>query len=323
MDDLATASDVAPEPSRDRAANPHPGLDLRDRRLDRDPAGARGRRDGLAVGPLGADQGRPVRLHRRGLIFQSGQTIFAGLSYYGILRAAYPGQVCSGRSSRLRRRRGDERVPAREHRHVRDPDHVRRDHPGRDRAAGRSPPTWCRRSSSRHRRVRLLVPLPLGAGLVRREPREPLGAPGRLDRDRRAAASCSLLVGRILWRQIKKLWLQAKQGGVILSRPKEYMTAGLSALVLVMAVQARRDRDLPGGVRDPGHVRVDDVGRRLRLARERRLVHARRGRDHAGDERARARDLLRRRERHGDRLLDGTAADHDSLERVFARSFSS
>ena len=28
-----------------------------------------------------------------GLFFQSGQTIFAGLSYYGILRAAYPGQV--------------------------------------------------------------------------------------------------------------------------------------------------------------------------------------------------------------------------------------
>ena len=27
------------------------------------------------------------------LIFQSGQTIFAGLSYYGILRAAYPGEV--------------------------------------------------------------------------------------------------------------------------------------------------------------------------------------------------------------------------------------
>jgi hypothetical protein len=28
-----------------------------------------------------------------GLVFQTGQTVFAGLSYYGILRAAYPGQV--------------------------------------------------------------------------------------------------------------------------------------------------------------------------------------------------------------------------------------
>ena len=27
------------------------------------------------------------------LVFQTGQTVFAGLSYYGILRAAYPGQV--------------------------------------------------------------------------------------------------------------------------------------------------------------------------------------------------------------------------------------
>ena len=33
-----------------------------------------------------------------------------------------------------------------------------------------------------------------------------------------------MLLGRIFWRQVKKLWLQAKQGGVILSRPKEYFT---------------------------------------------------------------------------------------------------
>ena len=31
-----------------------------------------------------------------------------------------------------------------------------------------------------------------------------------------------VLLGRVFWRQVKKLWLQAKQGGVILSRPKEY-----------------------------------------------------------------------------------------------------
>jgi len=31
-----------------------------------------------------------------------------------------------------------------------------------------------------------------------------------------------VMLGRIFWRQVKKLWLQAKQGGVILSRPKEY-----------------------------------------------------------------------------------------------------
>jgi uncharacterized membrane protein YbhN (UPF0104 family) len=33
-----------------------------------------------------------------------------------------------------------------------------------------------------------------------------------------------VVVGRIFWRQVKKLWLQAKQGGVILSRPREYFT---------------------------------------------------------------------------------------------------
>ena len=33
-----------------------------------------------------------------------------------------------------------------------------------------------------------------------------------------------MILGRIFWRQLKKLWLKAKQGGVILSRPKEYFT---------------------------------------------------------------------------------------------------
>jgi uncharacterized membrane protein YbhN (UPF0104 family) len=41
-----------------------------------------------------------------------------------------------------------------------------------------------------------------------------------------AAGAVLLIVvlGRIFWRQVKKLWLQARQGGVILSRPKEYLT---------------------------------------------------------------------------------------------------
>jgi uncharacterized membrane protein YbhN (UPF0104 family) len=33
-----------------------------------------------------------------------------------------------------------------------------------------------------------------------------------------------VVVGRIFWRQVKKLWQQAKQGGVILSQPKRYLT---------------------------------------------------------------------------------------------------
>ena len=33
-----------------------------------------------------------------------------------------------------------------------------------------------------------------------------------------------VLVGRIFWRQVKKLWAQAKQGGVILATPRRYLT---------------------------------------------------------------------------------------------------
>jgi Lysylphosphatidylglycerol synthase TM region len=38
------------------------------------------------------------------------------------------------------------------------------------------------------------------------------------------AAFLVFLLGRIFWRQVKKLWAQAKQGGVILSQPKRYLT---------------------------------------------------------------------------------------------------
>ena len=59
-----------------------------------------------------------------------------------------------------------------------------------------------------------------------------------------------VLVGRVFWRQVKKLWVQAKQGGVILSRPKDYLLQRVPALAPLLALQAGRDRDLPGGVCD-------------------------------------------------------------------------
>ena len=66
------------------------------------------------------------------LVLQTGQTFFAGLSYYGILRAAYPGQVGFWPIvTAYAVGRGDEQLPAGEHRHVRDAAHVRRDHPRR------------------------------------------------------------------------------------------------------------------------------------------------------------------------------------------------
>ncbi len=33
-----------------------------------------------------------------------------------------------------------------------------------------------------------------------------------------------VLLGRVFWRQVKKLWAQAKQGGVILAQPRRYLT---------------------------------------------------------------------------------------------------
>jgi uncharacterized membrane protein YbhN (UPF0104 family) len=33
-----------------------------------------------------------------------------------------------------------------------------------------------------------------------------------------------VLLGRIFWRQVKKLWVQAKKGGVILSQPRRYFS---------------------------------------------------------------------------------------------------
>ena len=124
------------------------------------------------------------------LVFQTGQTFLAGLSYYGILRAAYPGQVeLWPIVTAYAVGRGDEQLPAREHRHVRDAADVRRDHPRRDvrRVDRRLPGAEDLLHDRGH--VRLPVPLPLGAGLVRREPRQPLRPPGRLDPDRRRASS--------------------------------------------------------------------------------------------------------------------------------------
>jgi uncharacterized membrane protein YbhN (UPF0104 family) len=38
------------------------------------------------------------------------------------------------------------------------------------------------------------------------------------------AVALIVILARVCWKQLKKLWAKAKQGGVILSRPKEYLT---------------------------------------------------------------------------------------------------
>ena len=85
-----------------------------------------------------------------GVVAQSLQTVFAGLSYYGILSAAYPGEVTIAPIvTAYAVGVADEQLPARQHRHVRHARDVRRDHPERAPSAAPSPPTSCRRSSSR------------------------------------------------------------------------------------------------------------------------------------------------------------------------------
>ena len=80
-----------------------------------------------------------------------------------------------------------------------------------------------------------------------------------------------VILGRIFWRQVKKLWAQGQAGRRDPLAPEGVPHARVSPVAPLVAVQADRDRDLPGRIRDPGHVRVDHVGDRLGLARQHRL----------------------------------------------------
>ena len=250
-----------------------------------------------------------------GLVFQTGQTLFAGLSYYGILRAAYPGQV--------------EFWPI-----------------VTAYAAGVAMNNFLPANIGTFVTLIMfvaIIPACTFAGAIAAYLVQKifftiagtfvylylfLSVPGSFNENLGnisenpvttilivvGGAFLIVLLGRIFWKQLKKLWAQAKQGGVILSRPKEYLTRAFLPSFRLVALQAHRGRDLPGGFRDPGDVRVDHVGGRIGLARERRLVHSGRGRHHAGDQCARARHLLRRRQEHRGRLFHGAAADHDGVE---------
>jgi uncharacterized membrane protein YbhN (UPF0104 family) len=160
-----------------------------------------------------------------GLVFQTGQTLFAGLSYYGILRAAYPGQV--------------EFWPI-----------------VTAYAVGVSMNNFLPANIGTFVTLLMFVAIipaatfagSLAAYLVQKIFFTVAGTfvylylflsvPGSFDVEfgnlsEHPAASVLIAAGivvlvvllvRIFWRQVKKLWLQAKQGGVILSRPKEYLT---------------------------------------------------------------------------------------------------
>jgi uncharacterized membrane protein YbhN (UPF0104 family) len=170
-------------------------------------------------------QAVPVQYIILGLVFQTGQTLFAGLSYYGILRAAYPGQV--------------EFWPI-----------------VTAYAVGVSMNNFLPANIGTF--VTLLmfvaiipaatVPGSIAAYLVQKIFFTIVGTfvylylflsvPGSFNENLGNLSEhpvgaiaigvgvvlLIVIVGRMAWRKLKKLWLQAKQGGVILSRPKEYMT---------------------------------------------------------------------------------------------------
>lgn len=160
-----------------------------------------------------------------GVFFQSGQTLFAGLSYYGILRAAYPGQV--------------EFWPI-----------------VTAYAAGVAMNNFLPANIGTFATLVMFVAIIPGctfagafaAYLVQKIFFTIAGTfvylylflsvPGSFDESlgnisENPVATVGIAVGvvvlivllcRIFWRQVKKLWAKAKQGGAILARPKEYLT---------------------------------------------------------------------------------------------------
>ena len=291
-------------------------LDRRRRRRRRDPATGRSRRDRVVQEPLGPDQGGPGQVHRRGPDLP-GRADRSGRSV--VLRDPRRRLSEAGRREadrhRLRRRRRDEQLPPGQHRHVRDAVDVRRTHPGvHARRLDRGVP---RTEDLLHdrRHLRLPLSLPVRAGVVRREPRQHLGASGLDDRDRRrrrfpdrprradllAAGQEAVGAGPRGWRH---------------PQPAEAVhDAGLPAVLPLLRGQVRGDRHLSRRVRDSGDLRVDHVDRRLGVAGERRVIHPRVGRRDPGDERAGAGRVLQRAEEHRGRVLHGATADHDRVER--------
>ena len=159
------------------------------------------------------------------LVFQSGQTLFAGLSYYGILRAAYPGEVefwpivtayavGVAMNNFLPANIGTfvtlvmftAIVPA-------------CTIPGAIAAYLVQKIFFTIAGTFVYLYLFLSVPGSFDENL------------GNLSEDPLAAILIAaggvfliVILARVFWKQLKKLWAKAKQGGVILSRPKEYFT---------------------------------------------------------------------------------------------------
>ena len=167
----------------------------------------------------------PVGYIVAALVLQTGQTMFAGLSYYGILRAAYPGEVALWPI-----------VTAY--------------------AVGVAMNNFLPANIGTFVTLLMfvaIIPSATFAGSIAAYLVQKifftlagtfvylylfLSVPGSFDANLGnisdhpvvtvlivgGGAVLIVMLGRIFWRQVKKLWHQAKQGGAILSRPKEYVT---------------------------------------------------------------------------------------------------
>jgi uncharacterized membrane protein YbhN (UPF0104 family) len=167
----------------------------------------------------------PVGYIIAGLAFQTGQTFFAGLSYYGILRAAYPGQVTLWPI-----------VTAY--------------------AVGVAMNNFLPANIGTFVTLIMfvaIIPSATFAGSIAAYLVQKifftiagtfvylylfLSVPGSFDENLGnisehpvisiaivlGGAFLIVLLGRIFWRQVKKLWEQAKAGGAILRNPREYLT---------------------------------------------------------------------------------------------------
>jgi uncharacterized membrane protein YbhN (UPF0104 family) len=158
------------------------------------------------------------------LVFQTGQTLFAGLSYYGILRAAYPGHVVYWPIATAY-------------------------------AVGVAMNNFLPANIGTFVTLVMFVAIiptatfggSIAAYLVQKVFFTIAGTfvylylflsvPGSFDENlgnvsehwartiliAGGAVVLIVILGRLFWRQVKKLWEQAKEGGAILSRPKEYL----------------------------------------------------------------------------------------------------
>jgi len=167
----------------------------------------------------------PAKYVVAGLVFQTGQTVLCGLSYYGILGAAYPGEVAIAPI-----------VTAY--------------------AVGVAMNNFLPANIGTFVTLLMFVALipscTLGGAIAAYLVQKIfftiagtfvylylfLSVPGSFDANLgnisahpvitvaiiAGGAFLIVIVARIFWKQVKKLWAQAKQGGVILSQPKRYMS---------------------------------------------------------------------------------------------------